>query len=264
MLYVHRVPVAIVRLVFWPPSVDSVGGTAPLVVERIDEVMDSTRSTEAGTQPVSRSGQVAETRRRLAEAAHRLFVARGFDAVTIDDIAAEAGTSRRTFFRHFPKKESVVFPDDQTTQRFFREAILRETGGLPAKMSNLKNVLREILPIYLMNAEVMAERRRFIDQSMTLMAHEQMITLGWRDTIAAAISGKLASGGIDQERPASTREARIAAGAISGALVETFWAWYDEGLTSEAAQEMSFVALDRLEFGFGEDLLLRNDPVKRV
>lgn len=216
--------------------------------------MDQARSVESTSNTTSRTGQSAETRRRLANAAHRLFIERGFDNVTVDDIAKEAGTSRRTFFRHFPKKESVVSPDDETTQQFFREAIFKETRGLPAKMSNLKNVMRDILPIYLMNAEVMAERRRFIDQSMALVAHEQMITLRWRDTIAAAISGTLASGDDGQERPPISREARIAAGAISGALVATFWAWYDEGLTSDAAQKMSFDVLDRLEFGFGEDL----------
>jgi len=219
--------------------------------------MNTFQPAEQAHRPVSRTGQVADTRRRLAEAAHELFVARGFDDVTVDDIAAEAGTSRRTFFRHFVTKEAVVFPDDAVTQDLFRQGLIEETSGRPATMGNIKNLLLRLLPIYLANAKVMAERRRFIDQSPSLVAFEQAIFLGWRKTIAAAISGTLAkSDGGGEDAP--SRDAQIAAGAIVGALGATFWSWYDDGLGDDLGG-MGIATLERLERGLGAGILFSDD-----
>jgi len=51
------------------------------------------------------------TRGRLQATALRLFAERGYETVTVDEIAAAAGYSHMTFFRHFPTKESVVLDD---------------------------------------------------------------------------------------------------------------------------------------------------------
>ncbi|MGD9961024.1 TetR/AcrR family transcriptional regulator [Nocardioides sp.] len=48
---------------------------------------------------------------RLSEAAFTLFEERGYDATTVDAIAERAGVGRTTFFRAFPTKEDVIFPD---------------------------------------------------------------------------------------------------------------------------------------------------------
>ena len=50
-----------------------------------------------------------ETRERLTRAAMALFLERGFEATTLDDIAAAADISRRSFFHYFDSKEDVVF-----------------------------------------------------------------------------------------------------------------------------------------------------------
>lgn len=53
-------------------------------------------------------------REGLAEAAFELFVEKGFERTTVDDIVARAGVGRRSFFRYFPSKEDVVFPDHES------------------------------------------------------------------------------------------------------------------------------------------------------
>ena len=50
-----------------------------------------------------------ETREAIARAAWKLFVRRGFDAVTVADIARAANVSEKTVFNYFPTKEDLVY-----------------------------------------------------------------------------------------------------------------------------------------------------------
>jgi AcrR family transcriptional regulator len=59
-------------------------------------------------RPGLRARKKARTRGDLYAAAMRLFVARGFDAVTIDEICREADVARATFFLHFPTKDALL------------------------------------------------------------------------------------------------------------------------------------------------------------
>jgi AcrR family transcriptional regulator len=52
-----------------------------------------------------------ETRQALRDAAHRLFAEKGFSQTTIDDIAAAADVSRRTFFRYYDSKDDLLRSD---------------------------------------------------------------------------------------------------------------------------------------------------------
>jgi AcrR family transcriptional regulator len=58
-----------------------------------------------------RQRKKAETRDRLRASALRLFAEQGYDATTVEQIAAAAGVSHMTFFRYFPAKEDVALAD---------------------------------------------------------------------------------------------------------------------------------------------------------
>ena len=69
------------------------------------------------------------TRVALVEAALALFEEKGFAATTVDEIAERADVAQRTFFRHFPTKEAVLFPNREDEISEFRRALaLRPTG----------------------------------------------------------------------------------------------------------------------------------------
>lgn len=66
-----------------------------------------TRAETMGLRERTRRAVRAE----LAELALGLFIERGYEGTTVEDIAAAAGLSKRSFFRYFPTKEDVLFGD---------------------------------------------------------------------------------------------------------------------------------------------------------
>jgi AcrR family transcriptional regulator len=63
------------------------------------------------------------TREALRRAALASFARKGFANVTVTELAREAGVTERTFFRHFPTKEAVLFQDYETQVEWLSEAL---------------------------------------------------------------------------------------------------------------------------------------------
>jgi AcrR family transcriptional regulator len=77
-----------------------------------------------------------DSRGRLQEAALALFSERGFDQTTAAEIAARAGVTERTFFRHFADKREVLFGGSEV----LRERIVSGVAGAPAGHAPLEAV----------------------------------------------------------------------------------------------------------------------------
>jgi AcrR family transcriptional regulator len=70
-----------------------------------------------------RSRKRLATRQGISNAATRLFLKRGFDHVTVDEIAHAADVGRMTVFNHFPRKEDMFFDRDEEGREILREAL---------------------------------------------------------------------------------------------------------------------------------------------
>ena len=91
-------------------------------------------------EPGRRERKKQATRDELLDHAARLFAERGFDAVTTADIAEAADVSQRTFFRHFPSKEAVLYGHAHV----LREGMLAEFGSRPDDESVIASVIAAV------------------------------------------------------------------------------------------------------------------------
>jgi len=190
-----------------------------------------------------------ETRRRLVEAASKLYSERGFDAVTIDEIAALAGVARRTFFRYFDVKEESAFPFNEARIELMKRAFLNRAGGRPATIVDIRAVFSEMSQEFMAHAETAAENRKIIEKSAALVRFDLSINLDWERVIAHGIDGTLALQ--DQESvPPTSYAAELAAGAIIGALLPAFRAWYAGDVKGDL-KILGLEALDLIENGMG-------------
>ena len=73
--------------------------------------------------PDGRSRTLLATRQAISNAATLLFFERGFDRVTVDEIAAAADVGRMTVFNHFPRKEDMFFDLDEEGREMLRDAL---------------------------------------------------------------------------------------------------------------------------------------------
>jgi len=91
-----------------------------------------------------RSRKRLATRQGISDAATRLFVERGFDHVTVDEIAAAADVGRMTVFNHFPRKEDMFFDRDEEGRELLREA-LRQRDPRVAPIEKLRLLAHRLI-----------------------------------------------------------------------------------------------------------------------
>jgi len=81
------------------------------------------------TPPDRRTRKRLATRQRISDAATRLFVERGFDEVTVDEIAEAADVARMTVFNHFSRKEDMFFDLDEEGREDLLAALQNRDAG---------------------------------------------------------------------------------------------------------------------------------------
>jgi AcrR family transcriptional regulator len=85
-----------------------------------------------------------QTRRKISDVATRMFLDRGFDDVTVADVAREAGVSSVTVFKHFPRKEDLLFDRQEDAVEILRAAV-RDRGPGVDVLTSLRGVAFDLL-----------------------------------------------------------------------------------------------------------------------
>ena len=164
-----------------------------------------------------------ETRQRLQRQALALFEEHGFDEVTVEDVARAAGVSHMTFYRHFATKEAVVLDDPYDPA--IGEAIAQQRAGLPT----VARVAAGILAAW--DGTARADEAQVRARLRLAANHPALRARAWENNhrTEQAVVAALVGTGVD------ALEARLAAGAVLGALTAALldWAERDDGTLDE-------------------------------
>ncbi|KAB7755580.1 mycofactocin system transcriptional regulator [Mycolicibacterium mucogenicum] len=147
---------------------------------------------DAGAAPThGRVGRRRSTTRdHITHVALELFATRGFDDVSVDDVAHAAGISRRTLFRYFSSKNAIPWADFDASLTNLRDLLNAVPHDVPLDAA-LRSALLEFNSFD--ESETPRHRRRMqvILQTDALQAYSMTMYAGWRGVIAAFVARRL-------------------------------------------------------------------------
>lgn len=207
--------------------------------------------TTAGDERNTAAGGLRERNRErnrtaLADAALRLFTERGFDAVTVDDIAEAAGVSRRTFFRYFESKEDAVLPYEQERLDDLRRALAGRPHDEPV-LATLRRATTALAADQLADGVARQEsmaRMDILADNPSVLARNLERQSRMADELSAVVADHL---GVD---PATSIEAQVVAGAAIAAVRAAATVWWTTGGTADFTSLLD-EAFDLLATGVG-------------
>lgn len=126
----------------------------------------------------------------LSNVAIDLFAARGFDDVSVDDVAHAAGIARRTLFRYYPSKSALPWGDFDAHLERMRDQLVELDPSVP-----IGDALRTALLAFNTFDESETarhrQRMRVILQTAELQAYSMTMYAGWRAVVAAFVTRRL-------------------------------------------------------------------------
>jgi AcrR family transcriptional regulator len=151
-----------------------------------------------------------ETRRAIAEAAKRLFLERGFDHVSVAEVARVADVSEQTVFNYFPSKEDLVFERMDTFEHELLSAVRERPEGETPLRAFVRFILdRSDTALAGEGRRRVAELTRLVTASPSLMARERQIVAKYTDALATLLADETGAGPDDIE-PRLAAEAMMA------------------------------------------------------
>jgi len=180
------------------------------------------------------------TREALRGAALASFASKGFANVTVAELARAAGVTERTFFRHFPTKEAVLFQDYETQVEWLSEAL----GERPAAESVFEAVLASVasFPHDLEVVRQAATARTELISADRIAGHLRVVQSSFAGVITDFI----------KKRYSDTSDidlvAEVAGATLAAALVVAVENWGSNGCTGDLG-EITATAMNLVRSG---------------
>ena len=167
----------------------------------------------------------------LVAAAFQLFIERGFEQTTVDDIVALAGVGRRSFFRYFPSKEDVVFPDHERCVADMTE-FLDASGDGDDPVARVCDAARLVLRMYAENPAFSVQRYKLTRKVPALRAYELSVVWRYERTLASYLRGRYA------DLPDGQIRADVVAAAVVAAHNHALRTWLRGGGSGDSTALM--------------------------
>lgn len=171
------------------------------------------RAGHPGRKPVT-------SRAELEQAAFGLFASRGFDATTVDEIAAAVGIGRRTFFRYFPSKNDVPWGAFEAELERMRVRLKACPPEVPL-MDAIRLALIDFNRVDPAQVPLHRRRMELILRVPTLLAHSTLRFAAWRQVVAEFAAERTGC------RPDDLAPQAIAH-AVLGVSVAAYEHWLDD------------------------------------
>jgi TetR/AcrR family transcriptional regulator, regulator of mycofactocin system len=130
------------------------------------------------------------TQDHIADVALDLFASRGFDRVSVDDVAQAAGIARRTLFRYYPSKNAIPWGDFDAHLDHMRALLDDVPADVPVGAA-LRSVLLEFNSFDDAETARHRQRMRVILETAALQAHSMTMYAGWRAVVSAFVARRL-------------------------------------------------------------------------
>lgn len=167
----------------------------------------------------------------LVAAAFQLFLERGYEQTTVDDIVALAGVGRRSFFRYFPSKEDVVFPDHERCLADMTE-FLGRGGDEHDPVARVCDAARLVLRMYAENPTFSVQRYRLTKKVPGLRTYELSVVWRYERALAEYLRRRFAG------QPDGTLRADVIAATVVAAHNNGLRSWLRSDGESDASAEV--------------------------
>ncbi|MEV0522019.1 TetR family transcriptional regulator [Streptomyces sp. NPDC050439] len=181
-------------------------------------------------EPTLRERQRSETRRTIQTHAVQLFTDRGYDAVTVADVAAAAGVSAMTVYRHFPTKEDLVLIEQPAQLIAERVAASQAAHPLVRRVGGA--LIDAATALTSDDGDQLAANERFLLDCLRLMVSTPALRARHLDSQYALQQAIVDALGDDATDPDATFGAHAATAACLAAMHTALTRWaQDNGRT---------------------------------